>query len=176
MAGLTMGTAMAANYPAPFVTGGTANTAIVYGTGSGVSALDQVASGNVQTSLASSVTGKQVTISGENKNLASSSRKLYYADAINSAYSSISATELPTVLADGTFSDLSGTQYTYSQTIALGSTASSFGTSGGDFDDPTFYLDIGTSSALPLYNYTLSFNKNLNVSDSTNVQGQKISI
>ena len=174
MAGMTMGLAAAANYPAPFVSGGTANVAIVYGTNALNS--DFVKAGNIQTDLGEYVTGKQVTIEGEHKNLATSARNLYYADAINSAYSSISATELPTVLADGTFSDLSGTQYTYSQTIALGTTVSAFGTSGGDFDDPTFYLDVGTDSAVPLYNYTLSFNKNLNVSDSTNVQGEKISL
>jgi len=173
-AGLTLGAAAAASYPAPFVnSAGVANAAIVYGTGTGVSSLDQVQAGNIQTSLASSVKGGASTITGENQNLASSARKLYYADPINSAYSSISATELPTVLADGTFSDLSGTQYTYTQTITLGTTASTFGTSGGDYDDPVLNLNIGTTATNGLYNYSLSLNKNLNVSDSTNVQGDK---
>ena len=35
MLGMTMGVAAAANYPAPFVSGGAANVAIVYGTGTG---------------------------------------------------------------------------------------------------------------------------------------------
>jgi len=37
MTGMTMGVAAAANYPAPFVSGGSPNVAIVYGTGAGVS-------------------------------------------------------------------------------------------------------------------------------------------
>ena len=56
MAGLTMGTAMAANYPEPFVSGGSANVAIVYGTGTGVSDLDNIEALNIQTNLAVGVT------------------------------------------------------------------------------------------------------------------------
>ena len=39
MTGMTLGVAAAANYPAPFVSGGVANVAVVYGTGAGVSSL-----------------------------------------------------------------------------------------------------------------------------------------
>jgi len=158
MAGMSFGIAAAANFPAPFVQNGVANVAIVYGTGAGVSALDSVSAGNIQVALGAAMPSVGTkTITGESQNLANSARKLYYADPINSAYSSIGATELPTVLADGTFSDLSGTQYSYSQTITLGTTASTFGTSGGDYDDPALNLNIGTTAANGLYNYTLSF-------------------
>ncbi|MCL5018377.1 MAG: hypothetical protein M1416_01265, partial [Candidatus Pacearchaeota archaeon] len=51
MVGLTMGSAVAANYPQPFVAGGAADVAIVYGTGSGVSTLDLVQAGNIQSNL-----------------------------------------------------------------------------------------------------------------------------
>jgi len=48
MTGLTLGTAMAANYPAPFVVGSTANSAIVWGSGTGVSTLDNTAALAIQ--------------------------------------------------------------------------------------------------------------------------------
>jgi len=179
LAGATLGLAAAANYPAPFVAGGSANVAVVYGTGSGVSALDVVQAGNIQSNLQSymgSDGNVNPTDSASQKTLATSSRKLYYGDAINAPISSLSATELPTMLKDGTFTDLSGTQYDYTQTVTVGATQSTFGTSGGDYDDPTLYLDVGTDPSAGLYNYTLSFTKNLNVSDATNVQGQKLNI
>ncbi|PJE81848.1 hypothetical protein COU58_00280, partial [Candidatus Pacearchaeota archaeon CG10_big_fil_rev_8_21_14_0_10_32_42] len=52
MVGATLGFAAAAAYPAPFVQSGSANVAIVYGTGQGVSSLDMVQAQNIKTSLA----------------------------------------------------------------------------------------------------------------------------
>lgn len=176
LTGMSMGMAAAASYPAPFVQNGSANVAIVYGSGA---TMDLAAAQSIQDSLNSSYSATasgSVSVSGESQNMASSARKLYYGDSINAAYSSLSATELPTVLADGTFTDLAGTQYTYTQTITPGTTASVFGTSSGDLPDPELYLNVGTDTAAPLYNYTLSLNKNLNVSDATNVQGQTMRI
>ena len=181
MVGSTMAMAAAANYPAPFVQGGGADVAIVFGANG---PLDIVAASNINTNLASALAGQTATGSststsvtgGDSKILSTSARKLYYGDAINAPISSLSYTELGVTLADETFTDLGGTTYDYTQTITLGNTVSVFGTSGGDLDDPALYLDVGTAATDPLYNYTLSFNKNLNVSDSTNVQGQKIKI
>lgn len=56
IAGLTMGTAVAANYPAPFVTNGVANVAVVYGTGAGVSQLDQQGATTIQLNLEAAAT------------------------------------------------------------------------------------------------------------------------
>jgi len=59
--------AAAANYPAPFIASGNADVAIVYGTGAGVSSLDLIQAGNIQTDLQSSMgtTGTTTTTSGE---------------------------------------------------------------------------------------------------------------
>jgi len=179
MAGMTLGVAAAASYPAPFIQGGTANVAIVYGTGAGVSSLDLVQAGNIQSNLQSrmgSTTSGSTTDSDQQKSLMTSARKLYYGDAINAPIASLSASELPNMLEDGTFTDLSGTQYDYTQTVTVGDIISAYSTSSGDLDDPVMLLDVGTTAADGLYNYTLSFTKNLNVSDTTNVQGQKIEI
>jgi hypothetical protein len=186
MVGLSMGVAAASTYPAPFVSGGSANVAIVYGTGSGVSSLDLVQAGNIQGNLQSYLTGTTsgATVSGgDSITLATSARKLYYGDSLYSAatggpISSLTYTELGTVLADGEFTDLSGTTYDYTQTVTIGPATLAFGTSGGDINDPVLYISMDTSTAHngDLYNYTLSFTKNLNVSDATNVQGQKLKI
>jgi hypothetical protein len=183
MVGMTMGVAAAATtYPAPFVSGTGADVAIVYGTGSGVSSLDQVQGYNINLDLQSRMTSSTGTTTsvtgGDSKILSTSARKLYYGDAINSAYSSLGSNELGSVLADGTFTDLSGTAYGYIQTVKIGTAPITFGTSSGDLKDPALYIDAGTTATAVanLYNYTLSFTKNVNVSDGVNVQGQKINI
>lgn len=181
MLGSTIGFAAAANYPAPFVQGGTANVGIVVGAGAANS--DYVAAVSVGTDLQAELAKQTLqpgpstpVISGEGVSLSTSSRSLYYGDSINAGRTTLTSSELPSVLADGTFTDLTGTSYTYQQSLVLGGTKTVFGTSGGDLNDPKLYLDVGTDANAPLYNYTLSFNKNLNVSDASNVQGQKISI
>ena len=180
MVGLSLGTIAAANYPAPFVTGAGADAAIVYGTGAGVSSLDVVQAGNIEANLQSfmgSSSGSSATTvtGGDSKFLSTSARKLYYGDAINAPVSSLTYTEMPTVLKSGTFTDLSGTAYGYTQTIKVGTATIAYGTSGGDIYDPVLYIDAGTTAG-QLYNYSLSFTKNVNVSDATNVQGQKLNI
>jgi len=186
MLGSTVGIAAAATYPAPFVQNGVANVGIVAGSSAAISdwaalsdiGIDLQKQYAAQTAISGSVSGVS-TSGGDAKVLSSSSRKLYYGDNMNDAIQTLTATEMPTVLADGSFSDLSGTRYSYTQTIAIGEANVTFGNSGGDLEDPTLQLDIGNSAALSngwIYNYTLSFNKNVNVSDATNVQGQKISI
>jgi hypothetical protein len=184
MIGLSAGTIAAANYPAPFITGAGADAAIVYGTGAGVSSLDVVQAGNIEANLQSfmSAGGGSTTTTvsgGDSKILSSSTRKIYYGDAENAALTSLTYTELPTILASGTVTDLSGTAYGYTQTVKVGAAAVTFGTSGGDLNDPTLYIDAGNNGALTagqIYNYTVSFTKSINVSDATNVQGQKLKL
>jgi hypothetical protein len=181
MLGSTVGFAAAATYPAPFVQSGNANVGIVVG--ASAANTDYLAAINLGSKLSSELAKQTATTgstgagtSGEGVNLATTSRGIYYADSINAARPTLTENELPNVLTDGTFTDLTGTSYTYNQVVTMGDTVSTFGTSGGDLGDPVLYLDVGTTATDPLYNYTLSFNKNLNVSDSTNVQGQKINI
>jgi len=183
MLGSTVALAAAA-YPAPFVSGGAADVAVVWGSNAALS--DLVAVTDItnslqvklaqQTATSGSSTGASAS-GGDSVNLATSARKLYYGDAINSARTSISSSDLPKVLGDGKVLDLKGVEYGYTQSIKpMAAIVSSYGTSGGDLSDPALILQVGTDATAPLYNYTLSFTKNLNVSDDTNVQGQKIKI
>ncbi|MCK9596861.1 hypothetical protein M0R19_06750 [Candidatus Pacearchaeota archaeon] len=85
MVGMTMGVAAAANYPAPFVAGGAADVAVVYGTGAGVSSLDLIQAGNIQSNLQSymgSGSGSTV-VSGTAWQVATSSDMLEINEPIN---------------------------------------------------------------------------------------------
>ncbi|MFH0831837.1 MAG: hypothetical protein V1886_03155 [archaeon] len=180
MIGSTVGIASAAAYPSPFVKSGAADVAIVIGakaaTIDNIAAVD-VAS-NLQAELAKqTATGGSSTTSSteESVNLASSSTKLYLNSKVNDARTSLTNTELPTLLADEKIIDDAGTEYSYKQSITLGSSAINFSTSGGDLDDPALVVQVGTDSNVQMYQYVLTFNKNINVS-STDVQGNAIKI
>ncbi|HJW97056.1 MAG TPA: hypothetical protein VJ485_02730, partial [archaeon] len=107
--------------------------------------------------------------------LATSNTKIYFADSLTKSglRTTLTRTNLPTLLAQGTFLDAAGTSYTYNQYINMGAGTVAFGTSGGDLNDPKLNLNTGTSTATPLYNLTLVFNKVLNVT-SADVRGQTI--
>jgi len=178
LTGTTMGIADAANYPAPFVSGSTANVAIVYGTGTGVNSLDLVQAGNIQSNLQSKMTSTttSTTTSDEAKSLNSGSNYLYLLDNLNENVGTITKLDLPTVLADGKFTDDAGTNYEYEQTITVGSSTAnrfSFGNSDNEYDNPELMLELATSTATPMYTWTVVFDKAtpLNATDS---EGQEI--
>jgi hypothetical protein len=105
------------------------------------------------------------------------STKLYTGDAFTKTgtKTTVTKTDLPTLLASGTFADDNGIAYKYDQYISWGAGTVSFGNSGGDLDDPVLYIDTGSSTAAPFFNYFVTFNKPLNIS-STNVIGNVIDL
>jgi hypothetical protein len=175
MLGSTVAFAAAA-WPDPFVKDGAGAAALVVGGNNDVT--DMAAATDIGAALDAKVTIGAGTVSGtgDQTRLDTSARKLYYGDAINVAKTALSSSDLPNVLADGKVMDLAGIEYKYTQSIVLGDTVSQFSTSSGDLKDPAVLFEVGTTNTDPLYNYTLSFTKNINVADSTNVQGQKIKI
>jgi hypothetical protein len=174
MLGSTMGAAFAATFPAPFVSGGAADVAIVYGSNAAVS--DLSAAIDIQTNLQSKVTSSSgssaSSAGGDSAELSSSSQKLYVNSSLNIARNVLTKDYLPTLLADGSAYDNSGTEYKYTQVIYPGIAARkiTFGKSSESID-PALILDLGYSgTSAPAYNYTLTFSKILNVS-STDVIG-----
>ncbi len=181
MTGMTLGVAAAAAYPAPFISGGAANVAIVYGTGTGVSSLDLVQAGNIQSNLQSKM-GTSVTtpgsVEGNAKSLNSGSNLLYLLDDLAENVATITKSDLPTILADGKFVDNDGTTYEYDQTITVGTSATnrfSFGNSDNEFDDPALMLELSTGTSTPMYTWTVNFDAAtpLNATDS---EGEEISL
>jgi len=181
--GMTAGMAGAANYPTPFVVGGSANVAIVYGTGTGVDVLDMAQAANIQTNLQTYVTGTGTTTAtgtgGDFKSMASGSDLLYLNDELGENIQTITDTELGTVLADGTFVDDGGTNYDYEQTIAVGSTGNynkfEFGNSDNDFDDPLLMLDLEETTGREIYNLTVTFSKAVNFT-AADSEGEEIDL
>jgi len=160
MTGMTMGVAAAASYPAPFVSGGVANTAIVYGTGTGVSDLDRTYSGNIQTDLQKYITstGGTTTIEGgESYKIEKTSTKFNLGDGITDVVSAtINDDKLPTLLADGVFIDDDNDEFDYTQEITLANLSLTM------FDDNDYKRDTPTvgikiNNGANVLNYTLDF-------------------
>jgi hypothetical protein len=181
MAGATVGFATAANYPAPFVDGGVADVAIVYGTGAGgISEFDKASAANIQYSLGEAMpsTGSSVTIDGESISLASGSDLLYLNDDLSENIQTITKSNLPNTLADGIFTDDGGTDYDYEQTITIGTSTTNnvaFSDSDNDFDDPTVMMDLSTSTSNPIYTWSVTFDNAINFTSSDS-EGEEITL
>lgn len=162
----TVALAAAVNYPAPFVQGGTANVAIVYGANSATT--DLVAAANIQSSLASALAdqasgngGSDNTIEGDAYALFTSSSPLLLNASINSVRSSVTESNLPTVLADTDFSGNVDAQTTF--TIDVGSNPRTiFAKQPSSSDDPQVGILLGTAASSYVYNATATFNKAIN--------------
>ncbi|VVB83344.1 Uncharacterised protein [uncultured archaeon] len=178
MVGMTMGVAAAASttFPGPFVSGSTSNVAIVYGTGAGVSSLDLVQAGNIQSNLQSrmiSTTGSSTaSVSGEAVGLFGGSQKLYLNNSLNTVRTSATKADLPTLLADGTFSGNVNAKITQSLQIGNNPTVA-YKAQPTTNDDPQYGVTYGTSVNAPLLNLTASFDKAVNFLDA-NSQGQTL--
>ncbi len=177
MIGSTVGLAAAANYPDPYVTGGNADVAVVYGTTAAITDLVAVTdiTANLQAKLAAQTAtttgGTTGTVSGEAVELFTSSKKIYLNDSLNKERNLVTDSNLPVALADGNFEgDVSAT---YDNKIEISSTTGQnsrlvYGLHPTSNDDPIHAFKIGTVAANPLYNLTVVFNKAIafNHSDS----------
>ena len=167
LAGMSVGLAAAANYPAPFVnSAGAANVAVVYGTGAGVSSLDLVQAGNIQTSLASSVKGGTTTIDGESFKFEKTSTKFHLGDNITSVVSSaLDDDQLPTLLESGKYIDNDNDEIDYTQKIVIGAANQLSMFEDNDYvaDQPT--LGFRIPSGQNVLTYTLTFEDSLLASD-----------
>lgn len=172
--GSSIGAAAAAAYPAPFVEGGVADVAIVYG--AEAASADIVAAGNIQSDLSTSLASQTAssssttpTVSGEAYALFTSGTKIYIDDALNVARSTVTKSAMPTVLADGTFDSNSSVDYSQ-KVIIRGKSTLNFDKHPSSDDDPTLAINITDSSfnTLSLYNATITFDSmvSLNAPDS----------
>ena len=166
MVGMSMGVAAAANYPAPFVSGTSADVAIVYGTGEGVSSLDLVSAGNIQSNLQSKVETTPGTsstvVGGDSVALEKSTNKFNIGESISDFYSTLDNEELSTVLAKGVYSNDANDEFDYEQKISLFSiNLSHFLETDNEFssaDVPVIGFDM--VSGQYVLNYTLTFTPN----------------
>jgi len=150
-----IGFAAAANYPTPFVSGGAANVAIVYGTGTGASYLDIVEAGNIAQNLQTFMTGTNGGSSssvsgGEGVIIQKSSDKLNLGNLMSDLKSTLDYEDLPTLLAKGTYVAHDNDEFKYEQKITLG------GANLTHFQDSDYEDQAGLSTKTPVVGFKIS--------------------
>jgi len=167
MMSATLALAAAANYPAPFVQNGNADVAIVVGESAAFS--DNSAATALSTDLATvfAAQGGQstgsTTITGENFPLFTSSTELRLNASLNVARTTLTDSDLPTILADDQFSGNVDADFT--QTIVIPSNSRVlFGQEPTSDDDAQVFVNLGTSSTSVIYNTTVTFDQAVNMS------------
>ena len=155
----TVALAAAANYPAPFVTSGVADVAVVYGTAQ-VGGTDLIAATDITTSLNSKVvaaSGTPVTITGgDSVKLERGSDKFNYGNNMSTHYASFDDGELSTVLKDSVFLNDDNTEYKYEQKIEMGKEGILF-FHDSQFNDDTPVVGFNMDRNDHILNYTLDF-------------------
>jgi hypothetical protein len=152
--GATAGFAAAASYPAPF----TSNTAIVVGANAAPS--DNIAAASIASNLdANAVTDGStttITTNGDSYKFEKSSTKFHLGDDITSIKSQLGSDEMPSLLADGTYTDSNNDDFDYTQSITMDSAnLTMFNDNDYSRDDPT--VGIKYSNNQPILTYTLDF-------------------
>jgi len=157
------------NYPVPFVDDGNTNFLIVVGQEAQPS--DIVGAVNVAVRLgAERVETKSVNTGGgqsisEGVDLSLPGDLIYLKDSFSK--DTLTKTDMPTTLADGTFTDDNGVNYDYTQSVVLGTTAKFDYVKYNSDKDPELIVDLSnTSSTYPLYTLKVTFSKVVNMSDT----------
>ena len=158
MVGMSMGLAAAATYPAPFVTSGVGDVAVVYGTGQG--AADLTAATNLNTDLSGSVSSGDVVIGdGDSYKFEKTSTKFHLGDNITQVISSsLDDDELPNLLAEGKYVDNDNDEFDYTQKIDIGAKVQLGMFDDNDYaeDSPTVGFRIPSGTTVMTYNLTFT--------------------
>lgn len=171
MLGLTVATAAAANFPAPFVQNGNADVAIVYGNNLDLSAVTEISSA-LGSALAGGSSGAPA--SNEAYDLFTSSTPLQLNASLNSVRSSVTESNLPTVLGDSDFSGNVDSEASFQ--IVLGSNPRVIYAKEPTTNvDPAIGLLYSTSAANYLYNATVTFDTAVNFSHADS-EGESFSM
>jgi len=148
------------------VSGGAANVAIVYGTGAGVSQLDLIEAGNVQSNLQSFMTGTSggTTTSGETVALFGNDKIWLNTSLTAGSLQTVTKSNLPNTLADYTFSGNTEAKLTATVKLIAGVAAGAdnsgkviFTKQPSTSDDPVVGLSMGNSATSgALYNASVT--------------------
>ena len=157
--GMTVGSAAAAAYPAPF----TSNTAIVVGANAAPS--DNIAASNVASNLDANAVGGVTTIDGEAYKFEKTSVKFHIGDNLTTIKSSLDDDELPTLLAEGKFIDNDNDEFDYTQKIEIPSTTQLSMWEDNDYAENEPTVGIRIPSGYVVMNYTLTFSDEPTVDD-----------
>lgn len=158
--GSTLGFAAAVNYPEPFVTGGAADVAIVYGSNPLTAVTDSAdAALTIGASLSKSVasTGAITLGEGDKYRIERGSTQLHVGSGFLDVLTTgkVDENKLPTILSEGQFTDKNNDLFDYSQQIQLSNvTLTMFKDSDYKKDEPVvgYKIDKDTN----VLNYTLT--------------------
>ncbi len=170
MIGSTVALAAAANYPAPFVSNGATDVAIVYG-----NSLDLAAVTDVSTSLSSALASGSVVSQASSGAypLFTSSSPIQLNNSISSSRSSITSSNLPNVLGDADFAGNVDAAMTFN--VIPGTNKVTYQKQPTSSDDPVNAVTMSTSAANYLYNATVNFNRAVNFTHADS-KGQDIDL
>jgi len=170
MVGATAGFAAAATYPSPFVTGSTADVALVIGSGQGVASTDSLAAmeigANLETAMSGSIGGAPT--SGEFFKIERDTDYLNVGNNLTTIQTiPLTDDDLPTVLKDGTYSNGESATFGFEQKITLGhETYGPFADSNYKDKVPTIGLRFEKNN--PVLNFTIDFTKSPEDDTKTN--------
>ncbi len=175
MLGSTVALAAAANFPAPFVQNGAADVAIVYG-----NSLDLVAVTDISTSLSSALAGSGgsgAPITSDAYALFTSSTPIQLNNSLNSVRTSVTESNLPSVLTDTEFSGNVDAEASF-QIVMGHSPRVIYAKEPTTNVDPSIGLLFGTSPTATggyLYNATITFDEAVNFTNADS-QGESIEL
>ncbi len=165
MLGSTIGIAAAAGtYPAPFISGGAANVAVVVGTAAQSS--DYLAAVNVGQSLQSELSKQTATggtsggasATGESVLFNTDTNKLNVGDNLTQVKPvAIDEDNLPTILATGTYSNAENEDFDYEQKIDIDPKVGLSHFADSDYEDKESTVGIRIPKGNYVFNYTLDF-------------------
>jgi hypothetical protein len=163
----TIGLAAAANYPAPFVKGGSADVAVVWGSAAAASDLVAVTdiTSDLQAALATQTatagTSSGVSASGDFVALDTPSSKLHLGDTVGQVFTrGVTKDDLPSLLASGTFTDNANADHDYSQKINVNGSLQLKQFDNSDYKEDTPTLGVQVDSGNPILTYSLEFTDN----------------
>ena len=150
LVGMTAGVASAANYPQPFVSSaGSADFAVVHGASPPAAATDVSEATSVANQLLGLVTSS-VSVGSEAVSFDTGSTRIWLNTSLNAAKSTLTKTDLPTILADYTFSGNVDSKMTSTLKVGVGTTA------GADNSNKVIFARQPTSSDDPVIGISLS--------------------
>jgi len=163
--GSTIGFASAADlgsYPSPFVSGGVADVAVVYG--AAANTIDMASATLFTADLSRMVTSTAggAVISGESVKIETSSEKLNIGENLTGVRTTtITKSDLPTLLQKKTYQSKDGISYDYEQEISLASGLTYTLFADVDSNDRIPTIGISKASNSPIMNYSVKFVKTL---------------
>lgn len=164
--GSTVALAAAANYPAPFVSGGNADVAIVTGanaaptdfTAAQADILSQLTTIFAQQGGTTTTTTTTNSSSGDSIKLAKPNNNVNMGDTVSGVFgATISDDDLPELLSDGVYKNDQNDEFEFEQKVTLGNALQLNYFSDSDYQDRMPSVGINLTSPQSVLNYTLDF-------------------